>query len=336
MLEAKTSHVYLQGIKGNVDVMKTISVVTPCFNEEENVNEIYQQIKAVFQALPHYQYEHIFIDNDSSDGTVAALRVIANTDKHVKIIRNARNFGPVRSPYYGLLQAQGDAVICISADLQEPPALLKTFLEKWEQGYKIVAGVKTQSHELPLIFKFRKLCYRFISKIAEVKFIKNFHGFGLYDKAVIAIMRKIDDPYPYLRGLVSELGFKVAEVSYEQQGRLHGKSKANLYIWYDWGMLSITSHTKLPIRLMTITGFFLAFFSFIASLIFIALKLIFWSSFSLGMAPLLIGLFFFSSVQLFFMGLIGEYIISINTRIMKRPLVIEEERINFHATNESQ
>lgn len=316
---------------------KLISIVTPCYNEENNINEVYQQVQAVFEKLPQYDYEHIFIDNDSNDGTVTKLRLIANNDKRVKIIRNTRNFGPVRSPYYGLLQAHGDAVICLSADLQEPPSLIISFLDRWEQGFKIVAGVKTQSHESKIKFKFRKLCYRFLARIADISLIKNFHGFGLYDKSVIAMFRQIEDPYPFLRGLVSELGFKISEIPYQQQPRFQGKSKASLYGWYDWGMLSITSHSKFPIRLMTIFGFCLAALSLFLSFVFIFLKLLFWSKFSLGIAPLLVGLFFFSSIQLFFIGLIGEYIISINRRVMKRPLVVEEERINFYGyLNESQ
>lgn len=309
--------------------MKKISIVTPCYNEEKNVRNIYEKVKNVFKNLNQYEYEHIFIDNASTDATMPILRELAEEDKNVKVIVNARNFGPVRSPYYGLLQAQGDAVVCISADLQEPPSLIADFLEKWEQGYKIVAGVKAQSEESRFYFYLRKLMYRVASKIAEVKFIKNFHGFGLYDKKVITLFKNIDDPYPYLRGMVSELGYKIAEVPYKQEERKHGKSKANLYVFYDWIMLALTSYSKFPIRIVTITGFLLAICSFIASIIFLCLKLFFWSSFSLGMAPLLIGLFFFSSIQLFFMGVLGEYVLSINTRIMKRPLVIEEERINL-------
>ncbi|HSW70214.1 MAG TPA: glycosyltransferase [Gammaproteobacteria bacterium] len=309
--------------------MKKISIVTPCYNEEKNVRKIYEEVKAVFQALPQYEYEHIFIDNASTDATVTHLRELALEDHNVKVIMNARNFGPVRSPYYGLLQARGDAVVCIAADLQEPPALIADFLEKWEQGFKIVAGVKVQSDESKYRFYMRKLMYRVASKIAEVKFIKNFHGFGLYDKAVISLFKNLDDPYPYLRGMVSELGYKIAEIPYRQQERLQGKSKANLYVLYDWIMLALTSYSKFPIRIVTITGFFLAFCSFIASIIFLTLKIFFWSSFTMGMAPLLIGLFFFSSIQLFFMGILGEYVLSINTRIMKRPLVVEEERINL-------
>ncbi len=310
---------------------KHISIVTPCFNEEKNIHDVYTQVKLIFNELPQYTYEHVFIDNASTDNTGSILRSLAAQDKQVKIIYNARNFGPVRSPYYGLLQATGDAVICLSADLQEPPQLMKQFLQKWEEGAKIVAGVKSNSQESKFIFFLRKLYYRIASKISEVKLIKNFHGFGLYDATIIKLFNDIDDPYPYLRGLVSELGYKITEIPYTQEARRHGKSKANFFVLYDWIMLGVTSHSKMPIRLMTIAGFFLSIVSLLISLSFIVLKVLFWSSFNLGIAPLLVGLFFFSSIQLLFIGLIGEYIISINTRVMKRPLVIEQERINFDA-----
>lgn len=313
--------------------MKVITVVTPCYNEENNVLKIYQKIQTVFKKLDNYKYFHLFIDNASTDNTATILKELADNDKNVKLIINTRNFGPVRSPYYGLLQAQGDAAIFISADLQEPPELIPQFIKAWENGYKIVAGVKARSHENPIKFYLRKLCYKVASKIADVNFVKNFHGFGLYDKKVIIQLRNNSDPYPYLRGMISEMGYKVYEVPYKQLKRIHGKSKANLFILYDWIMLALTSHSKFPIRLVTISGFVLAFISFLFSLVFLTLKFIFWSSFSLGMAPLLIGLFFFSSIQLFFMGLLGEYVLSINTRIMKRPLVIEESRVNFSDEN---
>lgn len=309
--------------------MKKITVVTPCYNEENNVHLIVDAVQRVFSDLPQYQYEHLFIDNCSTDKTTLLLRSLASKHPHIKVIINTRNFGPVRSPYYGILQGDGDAVVIIAADLQEPPALIKQFVAEWEKGYKIVAGIKTESHESALMFFFRKLYYRFISKISDIKLTRNFTGFALYDKKVIDLMRKIDDPYPYLRGLVSELGFKMAEVPYTQPIRQHGSSKANLYVLYDWVMLGITSHSKLPIRLTTMAGFLLSFVSLGMSVVFLILKLLFWSSFSLGVAPILIGVFFFASIQLFCIGLLGEYIISIHTRIMNRPLVIEEERINF-------
>ena len=309
--------------------MKLISIVTPCYNEEENVAELYQQVKAVFDQLLHYRYEHIFIDNASTDKTVSILKSIADIDNNVKIIVNSRNFGHIRSPYYGLLQASGDAVILVVADLQDPPELIRIFLQKWEEGNKIVIGIKPKSDESRLIFTVRRLGYYWIGRIADIKLIKNFTGFGLYDKEVIRTLHAYDDPYPYFRGMIADIGFDIAEVPYNQPKRKRGHSKNNFYTLYDIGMLGVTSYSKLPLRLAAMGGFFLSAVSLVISILFFIIKLIFWNTFNAGMAPVLIGLFFFSSVQLFFIGLLGEYIASINTRVMKRPLVVEKERINF-------
>ena len=311
--------------------MKLISVVTPCYNEEENIDVIYRQVKEIFSQFPHYQYEHIFIDNASTDKTVDILKRIAITDKNIKIIVNSRNFGHIRSPYYGLLQAQGDAVVFIVADLQDPPQIIHQFIEKWEQGYKIAIGIKPRSEESRLMFFIRRLGYHWINRIADVRLIKNFTGFGLYDKEIITILRSYDDPYPYFRGIIADIGFNIAEIPYQQPKRLRGKTKNNFYTLYDIGMLGITSYSKIPLRLAVMTGFLLASLSFVAAVIFFTLKLIFWDRFSAGIAPIVISMFFFSSVQLIFIGLLGEYVASINTRVMKRPLVIEKERINFNS-----
>lgn len=312
--------------------MKLISVVTPCYNEEENIEEIYAQVKEVFNDLPHYQYEHIFIDNASSDQTVDKLRQIAAQDKNVKVIVNSRNFGHIRSPYHGLLQANGDAIILIVADLQDPPDMIYHFIQKWEQGYKIAIGIKPKSEESRLMFTIRKLGYHWIGKIADVRLIKNYTGFGLYDKEVITILRSYDDPYPYFRGMIADIGFDIAEIPYHQPQRKRGTSKNNFYSLYDIGMLGITSYSRIPLRMAVMAGFFLGGLSLLASFIFFVLKLIYWDRFSAGVAPIVISLFFFSSVQLFFIGLLGEYVASVNTRVMKRPLVVEKERINFTVT----
>lgn len=309
--------------------MKLISVVTACYNEEQNIYEVYEQVKAVFKDLPQYRYEHLFIDNASTDKTVEILKDIASKDKNVKIIVNARNFGHIRSPSYGLLQARGDAVISIVADLQDPPEMIKDFLQKWEEGYKIVAGIKQKSYSNKIMYFLRKCYYRFVTKIAEAPLVNDFTGFGLYDKSVMDIIRQLNDPYPYFRGLISEIGFAVARIPYTQPKRQHGKTKNNFYTLFDMAMLGITSHSKAPIRILTIAGFILSLISFVISVFFLLLKLIFWHSFGFGFAPVLIGLFFFSSVQLFFIGMIGEYIAAIHTQVMKRPLVVEKERINF-------
>lgn len=309
--------------------MKLISVVTPCFNEEENVEPLYEKIRAQFDALPQYRYEHLFIDNASTDHTVEKIKRIAARDRNVKLIVNARNFGHIRSPMYALLQAHGDAVIAMASDFQDPPELIPQFIAKWEEGFRVVLGVKPKSRETFPIFLLRRLYYWAIGRISETKLIPNFTGFGLYDRSLIEIMRKIDDPYPYFRGLISEIGFAYATIPFEQPQRVRGVTKNNFYTLYDLAMLGMTSHSKVPLRLATMAGFSLAFLSLIISLGYVVAKLIFWDQFTIGMAPVLIGLFFFASVQLFFIGILGEYVASIHTHVIKRPLVIEKERVNF-------
>ncbi|WP_042227437.1 glycosyltransferase family 2 protein [Paenibacillus popilliae] len=316
--------------------MKKISIVTPCYNEAENVEELYQQVKKVFDDLPGYDYEHIFIDNASKDKTVSILKEIAAVDHNVKIIVNARNFGHIRSPYHALLQADGDAVILLVADLQDPPNMIKDFILKWEEGYKVVLGVKTQSHESPVMFAIRKMYYNFINRVSEIELTKNNTGFGLYDNKVIEILRKIDDPYPYFRGLISDIGFESYKIEYVQPVRRRGITKNNFYTLYDIAMLGITNHSKIPLRLAAMLGFLMSALSLLTAGGYLIAKLFFWSSFTLGMAPLVIGLFLFSSVQLFFIGIIGEYIGSIHTQVLKRPLVVEKERINFDVSDISR
>ncbi len=312
--------------------MKLISIVTPCYNEEGNVRQVHQAVKAIFDTLPQYRYEHIFIDNASQDNTVAILKELSNTDPHIKIIVNARNFGHIRSPYYALLQANGDAVISLVADLQDPPFLIRDFIQQWEKGYKMVIGVKPESDESRWMFAIRRAYYHFVTRIADVKLIKNFTGFGLYDQKIIQILRSCEDPYPYFRGIIAEIGLDILEIPYQQPKRKRGITKNNFYTLYDMAMLGITSHSKIPLRLATIAGFAFSMVSFIIAILFFIYKLLFWNRFNAGMAPVAIGLFFFSSVQLFFIGLLGEYIASIHTRVMKRPLVVEKERINFTDT----
>jgi polyisoprenyl-phosphate glycosyltransferase len=309
--------------------MKLISIMTQCFNEEGNVENVYRQVKEVFKTLPEYNYEHIFIDNASTDRTVDILKKIAKDDKNVKIIVNVRNFGHVRSPYYGVLQCKGDAVISIVADLQDPPVMIKDFIKKWEEGYKIVLGIKIKSKENKLMFLIRRLFYYIMFKIAETEQIKNFTGFGLYDKIFIDILRNLDEPYPYFRGLVSEFGFQKIEIPYTQLRREKGKTKNNFYTLYDVAMLGFINHSKMPLRLASFIGFAVSLISILIAFGYLIYKLVFWYSFQLGMAPLVIGIFFLGGVQLFFLGMIGEYIGSIFTQVKKHPLVIEKERINF-------
>lgn len=309
--------------------MPLITVLSPCYNEEENVEELYRQVREVFDDLPEYTYEHIFIDNASKDRTVDILKRMAIDDKRVKIIVNSRNFGHIRSPYYGMLQSRGDAVIPLVSDLQDPPRMIKDFIKKWEEGFKIVLGVKTQSKETPAMFMVRKMYYEFISRLSEIELTKNNTGFGLYDRHVIEILRDINDPYPFFRGLISDIGFESAKIEYTQPARTRGITKNNFYTLYDIAMLGITNHSKVPLRLAAMMGFLMSGLSSLIAVGYFIAKMILWDKFTLGIAPITIGLFFFSSVQLFFIGIIGEYIGSIHTQVLKRPLVIEKERINF-------
>jgi len=309
--------------------MPLISVVTPCYNEEENVEELYHAIKDIFAPMSGYSYEHIYIDNDSGDRTVEILRRIAKDDKNVKVIVNSRNFGHVRSPVYGLLQSRGDAVILMASDFQDPPELIREFIKKWEEGYKIVLGVKTETKETIAMFLVRKMYYDLIGKLSEIALTKNNTGFGLYDRRIINVLQEINDPYPYFRGLVSDIGFESAKVEFIKPARKRGITKNNFYTLYDLAMLGITNHSKVPLRFATMLGFLMSAVSLLIALGYLVAKLILWNTFSMGVAPIIIGLFLFSSVQLFFIGIIGEYIGSIHTQILKRPLVIEKERINF-------
>lgn len=307
---------------------KLISVVTPCFNEEDNINELYQRICKVMEASS-YDYEHIFIDNASTDSTVKKIKTLATNDTRVKLIVNARNFGHIRSPYYGILQSAGDACILIASDLQDPPEMIPQLIQKWEQGYKTVLAVKPESEESSLMFFVRKAYYRLISKISEVPLIQNATGAGLFDREVISILKKIQDSYPYFRGLLCEIGFPIATVPFKQPKRSRGITKNNFYTLYDIAMLGITNHSKLPLRLMAMGGFVLSFLSLLIAFGFLIAKLIFWDAFQLGTAPLLISIFFFGAIQAFFIGVIGEYIGSIHTQVRNMPLVIELERVNF-------
>ena len=308
---------------------KLISIVAGCFNEVGNVDELYQRVRAVFAKLPQYRWEMILIDNASTDGTGERLRALAAADPGVKVIFNARNFGHIRSPYHALTLARGDAVISLVSDLQDPPELIPQFLAKWEEGYKAVVGVKESSEESPLFFFIRKCYYKLVHRLAEVEIVQNCTGFGLYDQRVISLCRELDDPYPYFRGLISEFGLPTARISYRQPVRTRGLTKNNFYTLYDIAMLGLTNHSKVPLRLATMLGFALAFGSLLVACVYFAFKLMFWYNFPMGMAPVVIGLFLFCSVQLFFIGILGEYIGAIHTQVLKRPLVVELERLNF-------
>lgn len=309
--------------------MKLISIVTPTFNEESNVENLVERVRKVMATIPNYAYEHIFIDNHSMDRTVAILKELAGADKRIRIIVNARNFGQVRSGFHGIRQGMGDAVIMIVADLQDPPEMIPELVKQWENGYRVVLAVKPESRESALVALLRRAFYRLIAGISEVPMIKNATGFGLYDRSVMDILRQIDDPYPYLRGLVCDIGAPIATISYVQPRRERGLTKNNFYTLYDLAMLGITSHSKIPIRFATMAGFSLSLISLMVSVGYFVYKLFNWYDFDVGVAPIVIGLFFFASVQLFCIGIIGEYIGSILTQVMKRPLVVEQERVNF-------
>lgn len=307
---------------------KLISIVTPCYNEVENIDELYQRIVAVMSTLP-YDYEHIWIDNSSTDGTIKKIKDIGVRDKRVKLIVNTRNFGHIRSPYYGVLQSRGDACILIASDLQDPPEMIVEFIKKWEEGYKTVLAVKPESEEPLIVFFLKKIYYRFINLISEVPLINNATGAGLFDRVVVDILKNIQDSYPYFRGLLCEIGFPIALVPFKQPRRKRGITNNNFYTLYDIAMLGITNHSKMPLRLMTMGGFLLSFMSLLVALIFLIAKLVYWNSFQLGMAPILIGIFFFGAIQTFFIGVLGEYIGSIQTQVRNMPLVVEMERVNF-------
>ncbi|HXH73860.1 MAG TPA: glycosyltransferase family 2 protein [Bacteriovoracaceae bacterium] len=308
---------------------KLISIVTPCYNEEDNVEGLYAAVKAQFQKIGKYDYEHIFIDNASGDKTVEILKKIASQDSNVKVIVNSRNFGHIRSPFHGLVQASGDAVMLVVADFQDPPELIPEFISKWENGHDIVIGIKNQSLETPLMFFIRKCYYTLVSKLSEIELAKNFTGFGLYDRKIIKILRELNDPYPYFRGIILELGFRQARINYIQPVRKRGITKNNFYTLYDIAMLGICNHSKVPLRLATILGFSFSVICFMIALGYLVAKLIFWDKFALGIAPIVIGIFFVSSIQLFVLGIVGEYVGWVFTRVSNRKLVYEQERVNF-------
>jgi glycosyltransferase involved in cell wall biosynthesis len=307
-----------------------LTILTPCFNEEGNVREVYLQVKAQMETLPGYDHDHLFIDNASTDKTVEVLRQLAVVDKRVKVIVNARNFGHIRSPFYGFLQARGDAVMSCVADLQDPPELIPQFVRKWEEGFKVVIGVKAGSKESWLMSRTRRFYYRLVGRLSsDVELVHNFTGFGLYDRVVIEQFRSTGEQYPYFRGLVSDFGYERAEVPYVQPARASGSTKNDFFSLYDMAMLGITNHSKVPLRLAAMAGFGISVLSLLVAIGYLVAKLLFWDQLQLGLAPLLIGIYFFGAVQLFFIGVLGEYIGAIHTQVHKRPLVVEKERINF-------
>ena len=305
-----------------------ITVCTPTFNEKENIRELYSKIKDIFKKL-NYDYEHLVIDNNSNDGTIEILKEIALEDKKFKVIINSKNYGHIKSPFHGLLQSDGDATILMASDFQDPLDLIPTYIKKWQSGSKIVLGKKISSAENNLVFSIRKFFYKFLNRISETKLTENTTGSGIFDKSVISQLKNINDPYPYLRGLLNELSDEIDVVEFNQPKRLSGKTKNNIFTLYDIGMLGIIKHSRAPLRLVTFLGFILSFFSLFTAFIYFVYKLIYWNSFDVGIAPLVIGIFGFTSIQILLLGIIGEYVGILLIHLRNLPLVIEKERINF-------
>ena len=309
--------------------MKKISLFTPCYNEEGNVRQLYEKVTEVMRQLPQYEYEYVLIDNCSTDNTRTILREIAAQDKRVKVIMNVKNFGPSRSGSYGFFQTSGDVSICFACDFQDPPELIPEFIKKWEEGYKVVWGKKKGSEENKIMYLVRKLYYKIIKSMAESEQYEDVTGFGLYDKQVMDLMRKCNDPTPNFRNLIADFGYEVGMVEYHQPARRAGKSSYNFFRYFNTAMTSMITTSKLPLRMATTVGLMVAMLSFVVGLVYLVLKLMFWNSFNIGLAPLVIGMFFLGAVQIIFIGIVGEYVGEILTRLMDRPRVVESERINF-------
>ncbi len=315
--------------------MKKLSIMIPCYNEEENVREICAAvINMLKKDLPEYDYEILFIDNCSQDKTREYLREMCRQNPKVKAILNAKNFGQFNSPVYGMCQTTGDCTISLCCDFQDPVELVPVFVKEWEKGYKIVSGIKTSSKENRIMRFLRTCYYKMIKKMSDVEQIEHFTGFGLYDKSFIDVLRNLEDPTPFIRGIVAELGYKRKDIPYTQAKRMAGKTHNNWATLYDAAMLSFTSYTKTGLRVATIMGFILSATSIVIALVYLGMKIAFWDRFVAGTVPILLAVCIFGSAQLFFLGLLGEYVISMNKRIMNRPLVIEEERLNFEESEE--
>ena len=314
--------------------MKKISIVIPTYNEEPNVVPVYRVLTDEMHSFPQYDYELLFIDNASKDNTRKLIRKLCHEDIHVKAIFNTKNFGPNNSPLYGLIQSTGDCAILFCADFQDPIELLPQMIHEWENGYRIVSCIKNKSQENKVVRFLRTCYYKLLKKFSDIEQIEHFTGFGLYDRSFLNIVKELKDPTPFLRGIVAELGNKRKDIFYEQQKRRAGKSSFNFFSYYDMAMLGFTSYTKMGLRIATFIGFIVALFSFLIAIFYLILKLVRWYNFSMGAAPVVVGIFFLGAVQLIFLGLLGEYVMSINVRVMNRPWVVEEERLNFDSNTQ--
>lgn len=308
---------------------KMITVVVPTYNEELNVDNVYARVtKIMAESLNNYDYEIMFVDNCSLDATRDKIKALIERDKRVKAIFNARNFGYVRNVFYGLSQAEGDCAVLLHADLQNPPELIVDFVKYWEESYKVIVGIKRKSKENKVLFAIKGLYYKFMNKISDTEMIEQLTDFGLYDRSFINVLKNLDDPVPYFKGIVSELGFSMKKVEFVQDDRENGKSFTNFFKSYDYAMLGITSYTKI-MRAASWLGFILGIICLIIAIVTFLSKILEWQDFPVGIAAICVGMFFLSAIQMFFIGILGEYVMSINTRVLHRPLVIEEERINF-------
>ncbi len=313
--------------------MKLISIVTACYNEEANVELLHARVRDVMATLPQYRWEHIFIDNASHDRTVPILKRMAAQFPEIRIIVNARNFGHIRSPIHALFEAQGDAIVSLVADLQDPPEMIPALVAEWEAGFACVLCIKRSSEEPGLMFFLRKTYYRIAERLSSIETFQNFTGFGLYDQRVMQIAKSFGDPYPYFRGMIAEIGLPAKKILYDQPNRKFGITKNNWYTLYDMGILGIINHSRVPLRMAVFAGFLGAGLSFLIALIYLVLKLIFWKTFAFGLAPMLIGVFFIASIQLVFLGILGEYVGAIYTQVQARPYTVELERVNFPPAN---
>jgi len=309
--------------------MKKISIVTPVYNEQDNIESIILCTCNILNALTHYDYEHIFIDNNSKDSSQEILKDFAKKNKKIKLIFNTKNFGYIRSSYHGILQATGDAIILMSADMQDPPELINEFIREWEGGNNIILAQKINSEENILLRNIRKIYYKIIKKISETSLTRDTLGYGLYSKSIIDATKTIKDPYPYFRGILTEIADNIKLVPYVQPQRKFGISKINFFSMYDFAITGVVKHSNFPIRIMSIAGFLSSILSILISLGYFIYKLANWNNFDAGIAPILVGIYAFFSFQLLFMGLIGEYVLSIHQNTRNVPLVFEKERTNF-------